>query len=207
MKLNKWAGAAALGLAVVGAPAEASVVIDVSEVGGNVVATGSGSIDLSDLTPFATAGGTAFMNPGFGNMDIGGASGAYQDITEYNGVSGPTSFGADVATFASSSFGDIFGVNAKGPNGTGVDVPFNYVSGTALSGSATFDGQTFASLGLTPGTYAYAWGSGPTADSLTVKIGAAATPEPGTWAMMLIGFAALGLAGFRATRRSAARAT
>lgn len=206
MNLSKWAGAAALGLAAVGGPAEASVVIDVSEVGGNVVAMGGGTIDLSGLTPFGTAGGTAFMNPWFGNMDIGGTSGAYQDITEYNGVTGPTSFGADVATFASSASGDLFGVNGRGPNGTGVDVPYNYVSGAALSGSATFDGQTFASLGLTSGTYVYTWGSGPTADSLTLQIGPAAIPEPGTWAMMMLGFAALGFVGFRAARKSAALA-
>jgi hypothetical protein len=206
MKLNKWAGAAALGLAVVGAPAEASVVIDVSEVGGNVVATGGGTVGLAGLAPFGTAPGTAFMNPWFGNVDIGGISGTYLEITEYNGVTGPTSFGADLATFASSASGDLFGVNGSGPNGTGVDVPFNYVSGSALSGSATFDGQTFASLGLTPGTYVYTWGSGPTADSLTLQIGPAAIPEPGTWAMIMLGFAALGLAGFRAATKSTARA-
>jgi hypothetical protein len=56
MNLLKWARAAALGLAVVAAPAKASVVIDVSEVGGNVMATGSGTIDLSGLTFFATGG-------------------------------------------------------------------------------------------------------------------------------------------------------
>ena len=32
----------------------------------------------------------------------------------------------------------------------------------------------------------------------------AATPEPSTWAMMLVGFAGLGFAGYRSTRRSAA---
>ena len=206
MNLNKWAGAAALGFAVAGAPAEASVVIDVSEVGGNVVATGGGTIDLSGLTPYLTAGGTAFVWAQFGNIDIGGPSGVYTDITEYNGVTGPTSFGANIPTQASSSSGDLFGVNGSGPNGTGVDVPSGYASESALSGSATFDGQTFASLGLTPGTYVYTWGSGPSADSLTVQIGPAAIPEPVTWATLMLGFAALGLAGFRAAGKSAARA-
>ena len=32
----------------------------------------------------------------------------------------------------------------------------------------------------------------------------AATPEPSTWAMMLVGFAGLGFAGYRSTRKSAA---
>jgi hypothetical protein len=31
----------------------------------------------------------------------------------------------------------------------------------------------------------------------------AATPEPSTWAMMLIGFASLGVAGYRSTRTRA----
>jgi hypothetical protein len=50
MKLSRWAGVAALGLAAVGGPAEASVVIDVSEVGGNVVTAGSSTVDLTGLT-------------------------------------------------------------------------------------------------------------------------------------------------------------
>jgi hypothetical protein len=87
--------------------------------------------------------------------------------------------------------------------GTAIIVPAGYASGTALSGSVTYVGQTFASLGLTPGTYTYTWGSDPTADSLAVKIGAAAVPERGTWAMMMLGFAALGLVGFGAARKSA----
>jgi PEP-CTERM motif len=39
-----------------------------------------------------------------------------------------------------------------------------------------------------------------TSDTLTV-------PEPSTWAMMLVGFAGLGFAGYRASRRTAAAAT
>ena len=40
-----------------------------------------------------------------------------------------------------------------------------------------FAGQTFASIGLSPGTYAWTWGSGIDADSFTVEIGPA-VPEP-----------------------------
>jgi hypothetical protein len=35
----------------------------------------------------------------------------------------------------------------------------------------------------------------------------ASVPEPSTWAMMLVGFAGLGFAGYRASRRTAALAT
>lgn len=75
------------------------------------------------------------------------------------------------------------------------------MSESPLSSSSTFDGETFASLGLTPGTYVYTWGGGADADSLTVKIGA--IPEPGTWVMMMLGFAGLGFAGYRRACRAA----
>ena len=58
----------------------------------------------------------------------------------------------------------------------------------------TFDGETLASIGLTPGTYVYTWGTGDHADSLAIKVG---VPEASTWAMMLIGFAGLSFAGYR----------
>jgi PEP-CTERM motif len=37
---------------------------------------------------------------------------------------------------------------------------------------------------------------------ITASVQTAAIPEPSTWAMMLLGFAGLGYAGFRRTRKS-----
>ena len=42
---------------------------------------------------------------------------------------------------------------------------------------ATYDNQTFMSLGVTPGTYEWTWGSGAN-QNFTLVIGAAAVPEP-----------------------------
>jgi hypothetical protein len=58
-----------------------------------------------------------------------------------------------------------------------------------------FANQTFASIGLTPGTYTWTWGSGSNADSLTVQIGPAAVPEPASVLVVEVGF--LGLAAVR----------
>jgi hypothetical protein len=60
---------------------------------------------------------------------------------------------------------------------------------------------------MTPGTYVHTWNNAPTAveDSLTVNI-ANGIPEPATWAMMMLAFAGLRLASYRASRKSAALA-
>jgi hypothetical protein len=63
------------------------------------------------------------------------------------------------------------------------------VSGAPLSGTATWAGATLSSLGLTLGTYNYTWGSGPTADTLTVNIGT--VPEPTSLWLGVIGSVAV----------------
>jgi hypothetical protein len=62
-------------------------------------------------------------------------------------------------------------------------LPFGYVSDTSLSSTAIWNGAgngaTFASLGLTPGTYVWTWGSGTHANSFTLQIGpTSAVPGP-----------------------------
>ena len=54
--------------------------------------------------------------------------------------------------------------------GNAVTVPIGYTSGF-LSGTSTYVGKTFATLGITPGTYTYTWGSGPNASSIILQIG------------------------------------
>jgi hypothetical protein len=192
--------ALALSLAAFGGSAEASVVIDISEVGGNVVITGSGTVDLTGLSFSSTGGDAGFVAASLGSVGVGSFSEAGDDL--YSGASGPASFGTGGFIIPFGQSGDLLGLFSNFFPAE-IFVPHGYMSGTFLSGSSTYVGQTFASLGVTPGTYLYTWGSGPTADSLTVKIGSASIPESGTWAMIMIGFAALGLASFRAARKSA----
>jgi hypothetical protein len=57
-------------------------------------------------------------------------------------------------------------------------VPEGYVSGSSLTGSSLFSGQTLASMGLVEGTYAFNWGSGSTGDSITFEVGVPPVPAP-----------------------------
>jgi hypothetical protein len=58
-------------------------------------------------------------------------------------------------------------------------VPTGYTSGTFISASMTFTGQTISSMNLTPGVYVYSWGSGANADTLTLTIESPSpTPTP-----------------------------
>ena len=83
----------------------------------------------------------------------------------------------------SNSFsGDFFaleeGINAF------LALPQGYVSGSALSNSMTFNSATFASLGLTPGTYVWSWGTGLPNQNFTLQIGA--VPDGGAAISLLV---------------------
>jgi hypothetical protein len=187
--------------------ARAGYVVDLTQQGSDVVATGSGPIDLTGLTFFSTdnfSGPVITPNGGDDpiNMDIlTGPRGQPFDI--YTGLTGPASFGSGGGAGGDSASGDFVGMTAS----TDLYVPDGYVSGSPLSDTATYDSQTFSSLGATPGTYKWTWGTGPN-QNFTLVIGAAAVPEPSTWAMMLLGFAGLGFLGLRsaAGRRTASDA-
>ena len=140
--------------------------ITLAQVGSNVVATGSGPINLTGLT-FAGSGqaiGGAGILPVPPKIQTGPTGLVNFDL--YRGlVTGPTSFGgAGSVAPASSGSGDFVGINVfnfdgVGPNGLLI-VPQGYVSGAALSDSMTFNNATFASLGVIPGTYVWMWGTG-----------------------------------------------
>jgi hypothetical protein len=186
----KLLSAALLGFAALSTSARAELVIDITQQGSNVIATGFGTVDTTDLlagsnglSPAAVVGSNAFIGIGAGSE------------TSYVSISGPSSFGSGGLLNASSSSGSVFGINGAGRF---VILPVGYASGSFISGTDQFNGATIAGLGLTPGTYTYTFGTGQDADSVVVNIGnVSAVPEASTWAMMLLGFMGVGFMAYR----------
>ena len=180
---------AVTGSLVCAQPAQAYTVT-LQQVGSNVVATGSGAINLTGLT-FVISGAD---NPGvvpFSGVISTGPFASMIDV--YQGFTGPTDFGSGAGALPNTASGDFVGISGVG---LGLFVPLNYISGTALSDSMTFNNATFASLGVTPGTYEWTWGSGLPNQNFTLIIGGAGVPDGGS-TVSLLGFALLSLTVLR----------
>ena len=133
------------------------------------------------------------MASGYGPNQGGiqtGLNGASLDI--YSGFTGPTSFGSAGFSQANTSSGDIVSIFIFFQE---LVVPQGYVSGAALSDSMTFNNATFASLGVTTGTYVWSWGDGAN-QRFTLIIGRAGVPDGGS-TVSLLGFGLLCLAALR----------
>jgi hypothetical protein len=171
-------------------PARANFVETIDQVGADVVATGSGTIDLTDLVFFGHGTGTSGIFPT--SADVGIGSPASQSIDGYTGISGPTSFGPGPGRIPSNS-GSGDDVQLIGASHL-LGVPSGYVTGTSLSDSSTYTNTNFALLGIDPGTYTWTWGTGDHADSFTLEIGS--VPDGGS-TVSLLGLASLGLVALR----------
>jgi hypothetical protein len=184
----------------------AAYTINISESGGDVVAIGSGSLNLAGLVNL----GNPNMDPSVHAQDaLLAIGGAVPSIRPYVGIAGPVNFGPGGLVNASSGTGDLVGL--VGSTGRLV-LPLFYVSGNPLASTATWSGATIAGLGLTPGVYAYTWAS----DSITLNIIAPPPPPPppppavgGTpqpvptlseWAMLLLAAGMMALAARRMRR-------
>jgi hypothetical protein len=152
--------------------AHAAYTVTISQVGPDVVASGSGSINTLDLLPLGAVTAEPLVHGVDALLYIGGTPHIFTavDAPVPGLVVGPTSFGTSLFIESDAASGGAVGVAGVQQR---LFVPPGYISGDPLSSSATWNGKTIASLGLTPGTYTWNWGAGANADSFTVVINAA----------------------------------
>lgn len=169
-----------VGVLILIAPqSRAGLIVKVDQVGADVVFSGSGSVDVTGLT---FGGSTIFTNYG-GVQSAGPFFNMGMKASTFSTVSGVTSNPANFGTHTALPIHANTGSgNVIGAKGNTLYLPAGYTSGTSLSSSSVYKNATYATLGLTPGTYVWSWGS----DSMTLQINeAAAVPEPGSFALGL----------------------
>ena len=142
--------------------------VNVEQQGLDVVWSGSGSFNLGALSfegdlpissSFNSSSGTWVVGPETTVDEYGGASLTY-----------PTSFGSSGTFGTPAASGSTFGIIPGGASGRSLLVPSGYTSNTVISGSVTYVASTIAGMGLSGGTYTWAWGSGGTASSIVMNI-------------------------------------
>ena len=158
-------------------PTPSGYTINIYESGSNVVWLGSGTLNINDLT----YSGSQLVGPGFGvsNALFGiGPSNVTADLYSGTTLSKPSNLGPGGGGGPYiDAIGNYFGIFNIGQE-LCVVVPSGYTSGTYISQSTTYTGQTLSTLGLTVGTYTYTWGTGGNSQTVNVLVGTSPGPTP-----------------------------
>ncbi len=177
---------AVLGVAGPAAIATAGVVVDISEVNDDVVMSGSGSLDVSLWTIEAPGGHI----PGVGAQigpNVGPFNGDIEVYVSPVNFQGPAAIGSGTGFFTGDGTGTNFGIDVSRPS---LVLPEDYIDNTPLAATALVEDESFATIGLTPGSYTWTWDTASGgSDFFTVNV--AAVPEPTSLALLSISAVAL----------------
>ena len=172
-----------LGISAAFAPAaaNASIQINIRQDPGQVIAfTLGGDIGVFGLFD----AGTATLTPGVTASDAYLGLGGGGTFHGYNGFSGPGEFGVGSLVAPTSTSGTPFAISGyySGVPSPVLWLPEGFSSGP-INATATWVGQSFSSLGLTPGFYRFP--AGHDSDFIDVDIytrySVLGVPEPATW--------------------------
>lgn len=190
-QLTILALAGAMSSLIVSAEATAAVVVTVSQVGSDVVATTTGTLSLSGLQAGLSSTAVNGVIPTSSYIFTGGSV----NTRQFAGFGGIGAFGPSGFTARSSGTGVSFYLDGDLTQSF-IGLPVSFVSGGSVAGTSTWSNTTLATLGLVAGTYV----TQSSGDTITVVINAtSAVPEPTAWAMLLVGFGAIGAALRRKT--------
>lgn len=170
--------------ALLSLPAQAVYTINITQSGADVVMTGTGTVNTAGLTLKEPGGcdATGYVVPSVRILCIGTTN---SGLTRYSGLTQPlVAFGAAIESYGTSSSGH--GITLVSDE---IDLPNGYASGAPLASTASFAGKTITSMGLTPGTYTWTFGSGANADSVVLNIAPAviqSVPTLGEYGMMAL---------------------
>lgn len=163
-------------LAIAAPGAFAAYVITIAQNGSNIVASGSGSLDLTDSTNSGYVNWESFIGPSQAKVLVGSTTLEYL----YYVSGSTTSFGTGGFKDADSSSGTAIAIAGSY---NGLYVAASYVSGSITSGTATWNDTTLSGLGLLDGTYTWTLASD---DTISVVVGGSisAVPEPASIALL-----------------------
>lgn len=141
------------------------VTVTATETEGNVVFSWTGSLDMTGATEQGLFGGfQAYVSGITPTVSLYGAGSSTQDWA----ATGPGSNTVGDSTFtpATASSGTYaFGLWSD----TTVKLQAGYVSGSEISGTSTYNDQTFVTMGLYPGSYV--WTITGSNDTVTLNVG------------------------------------
>ena len=202
MEISKYLHALAIaGACATSAYGQYTLTFNIQEVGSDVVVSASGAVNLSNWGSLGSSfsHSSGFLNPSTGLAVVGAGQLWYYpepSLGSPNPIMGPGSLST------STSFtGDVVGVAVNISGNSELYIKQNYVSGSALSGTATYANTTLSLLGFNPTSTSYAYTKG--TDTIVFNIGSVPTPVPeASGSIAGVGLALAGL--YQLRRRKAA---